>query len=65
MDRDDAEIAARPPAHGVGRGVPQLVQDASGRVTNNWPDFAFRYRNRMRHRVDADLRLEHRAPASR
>ncbi len=65
MDRDEADTDRALARTVWAEECHSWYKNASGRVTNNWPDFAFRYRNRMRHRNDADLRLEHRAPANR
>lgn len=66
MDRFDAEIDRATARTVWAEDCHSWYKTEAGRVTNNWPDYSIRYRNRLRRRVPGDVSLEpRRAPATR
>jgi cation diffusion facilitator CzcD-associated flavoprotein CzcO len=57
MERYDAEIMAAARRTVWAEDCHSWYKTDAGRITNNWPDYTVRYRRRLRHRVDSDLRL--------
>ena len=62
MERYEREILAATERTVWAEDCHSWYKNDAGRVTNNWPDFSIRYRNRLRRRVPGDVNLE-RAPA--
>jgi cation diffusion facilitator CzcD-associated flavoprotein CzcO len=57
MERYDLEMLRATQRTVWAEDCHSWYKTASGRITNNWPDFTFRYRRRLAHRQDRDLRL--------
>jgi cation diffusion facilitator CzcD-associated flavoprotein CzcO len=61
MARFDAEIDDATARTVWAEDCHSWYKTESGRVTNNWPDYTVRYRNRLRHRRDRDFMLRPRS----